>query len=334
MGEAVKIASNKDNGKIAKYSHLCYKLVLTRQLLINMQKIILIVLGLILVIGGGAYLWKTRINRGLSGLRIESIPESEVTLDDKDLGKTPIDLKDYKPGEYTIKLSAGSLTWENKIKLIPNVETYIKRELGESERLSSGVILTLEKNSSSKTELAIVTTPDGATVTLDGENKGNTPLMISDKPPGNYQLQVSATGYKSQLVKIKISSGYKLNAMFELAVDETLPQASPSPSSSTNPKTSPQATPKTSPTASSSASPKLKSTPPPKPYIQVLETPTNYLNVRKEPNKSAEILTKIYPTEYYPYLDEQGSGEDIWYKISYGDSQEGWVSAQYAKKFE
>jgi uncharacterized protein YgiM (DUF1202 family) len=302
-----------------------------------MQKIILIVLGVILIIGGTVYLWKSPLNKkNLSGLKIESTPTAQAFLDSKDLGSTPIDENDFQPGEYTVKLTSGSLSWENKIKLNANTKTYIRRDLGETDTSSGGVILTLEKSIGNKAEVEITSSPDGASVTLNGENKGTTPVIISDKSAGNYDLGISISGYKSQSIKIKITSGYKLSAMFELVKDEILPEATPSSSPISSPSGKPgsSASPKASATASQSASPKLNTTPPAKPYIQVLETPTNYLNVRSEPNKTAEILTKIYPTEYYSYIDEQGSGADLWYKISYATNKEGWISAQYAKKFE
>ena len=64
--------------------------------------------------------------------------------------------------------------------------------------------------------------------------------------------------------------------------------------------------------------------------MEVLDTPTGFLNVRQEASTSAEILTKINPGELYSLLDENNG----WFKIVYEDSKEGWISGQYAKKYE
>lgn len=71
--------------------------------------------------------------------------------------------------------------------------------------------------------------------------------------------------------------------------------------------------------------PKKKATP--IKQIEVLQTPTGTLNVRKGPSTSYPIITKIKPGEKYELLGEQSD----WYKIKVG-SKEGWISGQYAKK--
>jgi hypothetical protein len=320
-----------------------------------MLKKILFILGLLLLLIGVGWIVKNKLIKGSSQnqaiLRIDSAPIAAVVLDDQDIGKTPYEGQ-LTPGEYSIKLvpeTSGEelIPWEGSVKILPNLLTYVNRDFGPSEITSGGEILTLEKISSKKSELAVTSIPDKITVSLDKAEKGVTPLLLKDFDPGNYELSVASSNYKDRTVKIKLTSGYKLNASFQLA---TLEEASPSgkPQSSVSPSATPknQPSPKSSPTSKASpspvsASPKSspktspttnKSTPPPTPYIEVLDTPTNYLNVRQDSSSSSEILTRINPGEMYPLLEENSSG--TWYKIEYETGKEGWVSAQYAKKFE
>jgi len=67
-----------------------------------------------------------------------------------------------------------------------------------------------------------------------------------------------------------------------------------------------------------------------KPYVLIKETPTGWLRVRMEPSTTATEAAKVNPGEKYPLLEEKGG----WYKIRYSGDKEGWISAQYATKFE
>lgn len=314
-----------------------------------MKKFIIIAIILIVLVGGGAIFLRMRGggDSQMAVLKVTSTPTATIFLDNQNLGKTPFEQK-VKPGEYGLKLipetTVSSLvSWEGKIQLSPNLLTFVNRDLGESELSSAGETLFLEKISGKEAELAILSTPDAASVTINSEDKGATPLVLSDLTVGSYDVTVSIDGFKSRTIKVKTTAGYKLTAQFQLAVSSDA-QQTPEPSPSVDPsvKASPKASPKISPTprvtptprasteATTSASAKPKTSPPPKPYIEVLDTPTGFLNVRSESSTSADILTQIHPGEFYPLLDESGG----WYKIEYEADKEGWVSSQYAEKFE
>jgi len=54
------------------------------------------------------------------------------------------------------------------------------------------------------------------------------------------------------------------------------------------------------------------------------------LNVRKGPGTEYDIVTKVYPGESYPLLQEQ----EEWYKIRVDEETEGWLFATYVLKLE
>ncbi len=64
--------------------------------------------------------------------------------------------------------------------------------------------------------------------------------------------------------------------------------------------------------------------------IIIQETETGWLNVREGPSTTYPILTKIYPGESYPLLEEF----DNWYKIELIEGQEGWIAARYSTTSE
>lgn len=64
------------------------------------------------------------------------------------------------------------------------------------------------------------------------------------------------------------------------------------------------------------------------PKIVIQETPTGWLRVREKPGTIYPEITKVYPGESYPLLEESAG----WYKIELEDGRQGWVSVLYASK--
>lgn len=251
---------------------------------------------------------------GVSGLKILSTPTASIFLNEKLIGKTPFDDK-YSSGEYILKLipegiSSQTVSWQGKINLNPQVLTYVNRELGTSELTSAGEILTLEKISQSQAQLAVTSQPDGATVILDGQEKGNTPLVATEVTLGDHEVAVSSPGFTTRTVRISAVTGFKLSASIQLAL---APGA--------------EAVPTGTATASSLTT---KTTEVAKPYVLIKDTPTGFLRVRMEPSLSATEAAQVKPSEKYPYLDEKTG----WFKIKYEGEKSGWVSASYAQKVE
>ncbi len=315
-----------------------------------MKKILLVIIGVIILVAGVFVL--LRVKAGKSDekgvLKVAANPVSTIFLDNQSIGKTPYEDK-VKPGEYTLKLvpetTVGQVTpWEGRVTVRSNLLTFVNRELKDSEVTSAGEILMLEKISGSAAELTVISTPDAATVSVDGKERGKTPLSISDLKTGSYEVAVSAVGFAPRSVKLKTTGGFKLTAIFNLAATSApapSPEASSTPSPSegkTSPKPSSKASPqpsaKTSPATSAKPSGNAHVTPPAKPYVQILETPTGFLRVRGEAGSSGEEVGRVNPGEFYALLDETDVSNTPWYKIEYETGKEGFVSSQYAKKFE
>lgn len=313
-----------------------------------MKKLLIIAALVLLLMGSGVFIFlKVRggETKAKAVLKVTSTPAATIFLDNQNIGKTPFEDK-VDPGEFTLKLIPEStvdtvVSWEGRIKLSPNLLTYINRDLGDSDLTTSGEMLLLEKISGGKSKIAIISTPDAAKVKLSGVEKGTTPVVLENLDPGNYELSVFSSGFKERMVKVKTTAGFKLTAEFQLAVSSeknasSSPVVSPMPETTpkSTPKTSPRTSAKTSPEASTSATPRPKATPPAKPYVEILDTPTGFLRVRKDPGTSGEEIGRVNPGEMYSLLDEQTASGTPWYKIEYEKGREGWITSQYAKKVE
>jgi hypothetical protein len=155
-----------------------------------------------------------------AALQVMSEPKSTVFLDGNHVGQTSYFDEELKPGEYTLKLipeGQEQRQWQRDIQLTPGVLTVANHEFGETEEESSGYLLTLEPISQKdQAQLSIVSMPDGAVITLDGEPKGFTPLSLENVSEGEHIINISTPGYQEKEIQAKTISGYKLIANVQL----------------------------------------------------------------------------------------------------------------------
>ncbi|MDP3955064.1 MAG: PEGA domain-containing protein [bacterium] len=307
--------------------------------------ILTIILG-ILLLGVAAFVVKTTLLKpALAGLQVKTVPTSTVFIDGKNISQTPYDEMQLKAGEVTIKLvpqsTTGSFTsFEKKIKLSGGTQTIINWDFGESESSSSGEIMTLEKNSDKqKAGLTIISSPDSSLVKIDGEPKGFTPVSLEKLEAGEKQITLSATGFSERNINAKLPGGYKLLLSVKLAENKEapVPEGSPTPSPSTSsgsPTPTPKPGSKTTPTPTPTPKVGSKVTPSPvslkRPYVTIKETPTGWLRVRADASTSSAEVARVNPGESYPLVGEKSG----WYRITYTTGKDGWISGQYAEKFE
>lgn len=264
-----------------------------------------LLLGIVLLTG--AFWWGQKLMANFSsksvfaGLRVETIPLSQVFLNEKELGKTPFESEDLAPGEYVLRLTpevnASFSAWERKIKLNPGLLTYVNYLFGPTDNDSAGEILTPEKINSEKGELVVLSDPDGAKFSLDGAEQGLTPKSLTGFGNEEHELKFLADGYHGKSLTVKTWQGHKILINVKLAkiARQMIPVASVSATK-----------------------------------VKILETPTGWLRVRVEPSVSATEAAKVKPGEEYPLLEENKD----WLKIQLPDNKEGWVSVQYTQKVE
>lgn len=280
-----------------------------------MKRRIVALLILAVVVVGGAF-GITKFVLGLrnsqqAGIKIISTPLASVFIDDDLKGKTPFDQK-MSAGTYVFKLTpdgTDTASWQKEISLQSGIITYINRELGKSELASAGEVLILEKTDENKSSISVISTPDGATVALDGQEKGTTPLLVSDVEVGEHTLFVFAPGFRDRQIKVNTTSGHKLIVEVQLALVSGEKEVTDSADKE----------------ASDSAKLFGKGA-----QIKILDTPTGWLRVRFEPTLSASEAAKVDPGDEFELLDE----EEGWYKIEYEKGKKGWISSRYADKTE
>lgn len=303
---------------IANFRSLCY----SWSTLFMAKRIILLVI--ILAIGAGLffaarYFLGNQKQQGKAGLQVKSEPPASVFLDSRFLGRTPYEDR-IEQGDYTLKLipestATSAASWQGKVTLTANILTFVNRELGTSDLNSSGEVISLERLTGRDTEISVITTPDSASVKIDGTDKGIAPLLLRNVEPGEHEIVVTSPGFITRLVKVKATAGFKLTASVQLGISG---QGDVQGTTTT-----------ITPTEESKKTDSSKTATIEKPYIEILDTPTGFLRVRSEPSTTASESGRVNPKEKYPLLDEKSG----WYKIKLLTG-EGWVSGRYAQKFE
>lgn len=259
-------------------------------------------------------------------MKIISSPTASVFLNSTFIGKTPFEDK-YKVGEYLLKLipdstASDTASWNGKINIYKNALTYVNRELGSSDIASAGEIFTTVKMTkkpanSESGEIYVETEPQGAIVTLDSDEKGVAPAVMENVTRGDHELSVFMPGFFRRTQKVNVDPGFRVNAYFKLAIDQSSSFAKVS-----DDKTK---------TASSSGETTNKT------YIKIRDNPQGWLRVRADGSIDATESAKIKTGGKYEFLDEITG----WYKIKYndnkdelvsGDFTEGWVSSEYSSK--
>ncbi|HZE87338.1 MAG TPA: PEGA domain-containing protein [Methylomirabilota bacterium] len=245
-------------------------------------------------------------------LQVTSSPESKVYLNNKYIGQTPLckcESSDMvATGDYTIRLvpSDSSLQeFQEKVTLSEGVLTVVDRRFAK-DSLSEGSIISLSPlTDKKKTELLVVSLPEGSHVLLDNNDIGQTPVSFKNPTESDHVLKVSKDGYKEKAIRIRTPLGYKLTVAAYLSTLDDLSASSASSSAKSALSPTPSITGKS---------------------VLILDTPTGFLRVRE--SVGGLEIGQVNPGESFPLIDEQSG----WFEIRLQDGRSGWVSTQYTKK--
>ncbi len=281
-----------------------------------MKKALLIALPLVIgSLGFLIYLLFFARDIGKGALQVTSLPTSNVYLNGRLLGKTPLckcESKDLlTTGDYTIRLvpldaNLSNQTFEQKVTITKSVLTVVDRTFGQGAD-AQGSIISLLPNSNTKVvgQLSVASFPSQVMVSLDGQANGTTPATLQHVTESDHDLLLTKLGYKDKHIRIHAVKGYDLSVIAFLAIDpESV--ATSSATLTTPENTKPLTVQK----------------------VVILDTPTGFLRVRDQPSLGGKEITQVKPGEYYELQSEQ----DGWYEIKLSDGKTGWINNTYAKK--
>lgn len=242
----------------------------------------------------------------MASLYVESNPSSSLYVDNKYIGETPL-THTTKSKEVVLSLEGkNGQKYSSKIFLEPGIRTVVRRDFFDEDGKSSGETIYFEKQSQNRTSALIVVNPVGATVSLDGQIKGVSPLEISNITEGSHRIEVTAENFVTADFTIQVFKGYRLISLIDLPklndANLDIPEFRVQENEATEEAVL------------------IKK------VVEILSTPTNFLRVRNLPNPSAAEIGRVSPSEKYDFVSE----ENGWFKILYKEGVEGWISSEYA----
>ena len=124
---------------------------------------------------------------------------ARIFVDDQEIGSTPLSVEMLQ-GSRQLRISkTGFKTWRENIKITA----------GEHQRLP--IILNRADG-----KVAIRTDPPGASVTIDSQYRGRTPLNIALAPDREYQVTFSLSGYQKASRSISVRSDRDASVLVNL----------------------------------------------------------------------------------------------------------------------
>lgn len=278
-----------------------------RKKLTTLIAIILIFIGFFLFFQILGYL----LPRGKGALQVTSSVKAKVLLNGKLIGTTPLCKCDaeetIEEGTYSLQLvpEDSSPTYTTKVKIGKGVLTAVDRTFLPGS-FGSAYTLLLEKLSSASPQLFISSIPDGALVSIDGNDSGVTPLLVKDISASEHEIELQKGGYGKKTIRIKTVPNYKLIVEATLGTKATENETIPGT------ETSPTPTP----------------TPQDQVTVTILSTPTGFLRVRSEANLSSTEIGRVNPGDALPLLSEEAG----WFEIKLPDGKTGFISSDFAQK--
>lgn len=253
------------------------------------------------------YLLSQRPQKG--ALQVTSSPNAKVYINGKLAGQTPLcecQPKDMlNEGIYTVQLIPVSGNYEpfqTKVTITSKVLTVVDRTFAQAPLAQASIISLIPIENKNDAQISIVSFPSDASIFLDSNLEGNSPLLLKNITESDHEIKVIKDGYKDKIVRIKTVLGYKLEIVIYLGIDTEIATKS--------------ATLISSPAASLTTK------------VLILSTPTGFLRVRDSASLGGKEIGQVKPGEAYDLVSEQTN----WYQIKLKTGVNGWISSQYAKK--
>lgn len=267
-----------------------------------------------LVVGGLVFGWYWLVSHRKAAIHIETVPDSQVYVDNEYVGRTPYE-GEFEKREISLKLVPESFEgpmapYETRIVLVTGVKTVVRRVFGIGEEGSFGEEISFERLGGGESSAAVISDPDGAKVFWDGKMVDVTPLRLDGMASGAHQLTISADGYEDRSFSVQVVKGYgvtvnvKLKKGGEVAGDNVEELVTDGENDEEKEK-----------------------------HVEILETPIGFLRVRQEPSVESAEIGRVNPGEEYKVLEKNEAGD--WFKIDLPLAQKsGWVSTEYVKEVE
>lgn len=168
----------------------------------------------------------------MGSLLVTSKPEASVYVDDELTGKTPLRLPRLAAGSHTIEVRArGYAPTQREVKVQPGKEARLAVVLvtAAAAPVVDGppAAVAQPKEPVKSTGVLLVTSKPEASVSLDGEAMGRTPLRAATVRVGGHLLELREPGQIPQSRRVEVTAEGEAVAAFELVPEKKDPEPAP-----------------------------------------------------------------------------------------------------------
>ena len=163
----------------------------------------------------------TKSTAGTGSIQITSTPDgAAITLEGGSQGTTPKTIQGLSAGSYTVGLTKSGYTY---------FQTTVHVSEGATTPLNVNLVKstgpTTETTSVSSGTIYVSSIPAGASVNLDGSDKGTTPATIGQVKAGSHTLKLSLAGYKDKTLTVPVEAGKTTTVTAPLELSGSSPSA-------------------------------------------------------------------------------------------------------------
>jgi hypothetical protein len=140
---------------------------------------------------------------------VTAVPDAEVFVDGASMGRAPFDRNDLAPGKHFVVVrKQGFAEWKREVNL------------------DAAAPLTMTADLSASGTVKILSNVAGASVFLDGQMVGATPLTLDAVAAGDHLVEVKKSGYVDAKQPVRVDGGEQKILAADLAPVRTGPSAS------------------------------------------------------------------------------------------------------------
>jgi hypothetical protein len=149
---------------------------------------------------------------------------ASVTVDGVSRGTTPLALRDLPLGTREVTVTRRGYLAERRTVAItkerPARTLDVRLSAAAAAPPRPSTPATLGRPAATTGSLQIDSRPSGASVTINGNPRGTTPLTINDLAPGEYRILMSMTGYRNLATTVRVVAGERARAAASLTALE------------------------------------------------------------------------------------------------------------------
>jgi hypothetical protein len=164
-------------------------------------------------------------------LLVRSTPSgASVSVDGVDRGVTPLALRELETGTLSVIVARRGYIPETRRVVITKARPARTLDVRLATAAAAPATTkpaprpstpaTLGRPAATTGSLNVDSRPIGAAVTIDGKPSGNTPVTITDLPPGEYRIVMTMPGFRNFATTVRVVAGERVRAAASLTAQE------------------------------------------------------------------------------------------------------------------